>query len=814
MGLSFPLGRVLSALFRVRCVVLAVAPVLFACPVSAADQKPFDIPAQSLSTALAAVASQADVSIGLTGVNLTNRTSRDVVGYESVDDALRRLLVGSGLGYEMIDPSTWRIFELPGATTQAPVEAMVPVVVPLTEQITITATKRPIAIQAAPLPVTAVTGTTLDDYGARDSNEMSSLVPGLSTTGNSPGQSKFIVRGLSDGPFIGNTQSTVSIYLDETRANFNGPDPNLQLFDIDRVEVIRGPQGTLYGAGSIGGLVRIITNQPVLGKFEAHASLDGDVASGVDPSGTAEAMVNLPLVDDRLAFRTVAYVKRVGGYINDTAIGPTNVNDSDISGFRSGLRLSLSQDWTLRSGVTFQSIHNNDTQYFDAGMTLFSRNNLLAEPNRNDFLTASVGIDGDLHWADLVSTTAWVFDSVGARYDASQALPTLLQIPIEPTAFDQISRYRTINHETRLVSIPGGSFQWLTGVFFSERSDDSYSTLTRLDQGQGIFYSKNRHDSGTEIALFGEATYKFNPYFSVSAGLRLYHGELNTSADNSELIDVGPSEAFGANRKFGATPRAEVSFQPNPDNLFYAEVAQGFRLGGINIASRIASPSFNSGRALTVSNFASDQLWNFEIGSKSTFFDKKLTLNATGFFALWDNMQADLVRPNGLPVTANVGNVRNYGFEVESTYVPNEHIRLMANLSWADPVLTDTNPMLAALSISRLPVTPKLSGTVAAQYQTLVARDYLGFMNVKYELFGQSRLSNASGGMSPVHAYNVVNLRVGVQHQQWRLTTYIDNLTGDESNTYAFGNPFLLGHVGQQTPPPPRTFGLNLTWAN
>ena len=804
----------MSAFYQVRCVTLAAALLSFAGSASAADRKPFDIPEQSLGTALAAFAAQADISIGLTGVNLTNRTSREIAGFENIDDALRRLLLGSRLGFEMIDPATWRIFETP-TTAQAPVEEpMVPVVVPIMQQITITATKRPLAIQAAPISVTAVTGTTLNDYGAHDSSEVSSLVSGLSTTSQSQGQGKFSVRGLSDGPFIGNTQSTVSIYLDETRANFNGPDPNLQLYDIDRVEVIRGPQGTLYGAGSIGGLVRIITNQPALGKFEAHASIDGGLAEGTDPSGTAEAMVNLPLIDDVLAFRTVAYMKRAGGYINNTALGTTNVNDTDIQGFRSGLRFSLSQDWTLRTGVTYQSTRSNDTQYFYAAMPLFARGNLLAEPSQNDFLTTSIGIDGDLHWADLVSTTALVYDSVAARYDASQALPLLLHIPVEPTAFDQISRYRTVNHETRLVSIPGGNFQWISGVFFSKRSDANYSTLTQLSQASGVFYSKNRHDSGTEIALFGEATYKFTNYLSISAGLRLYHGELNTSADNSELIDIGPSEAFGANRKFGATPRAEITFQPNPSNMFYAEVAQGFRLGGINIGSRIASPTFNNGRPLTVSNFASDQLWNFEVGSKSSWFDQKLTFNATGFFAIWNNMQADLIRANGLPVTANVGNVRNYGFEAESTFAPNEHIQLMTNLSWANPSLTDTNPMLAALSVSRLPVTPKLSATVAAQYQTFVAPEYLGFANVKYELFGKSRLTNDTGAMSVVHTYNVVNLRLGVQHRQWKLTSYINNVTGNESNTYAFGDPFLLGHTPQNTPLRPRTFGLNLAWSN
>ncbi len=814
MGLTFPLGLLLSAFCRTHRTGLAAVVLLTVGSAAAAEPRSFDIPAQSLSTALAALASQADISIGLAGVNLTNRTSRDLVGYDDVEEALRRMLRGTGLDFEMIDPSTWRIFETPVVALIPAQEPTIPVALPPLEQVTVTATMRPMAIQVAPLSVAAVTGTALADYGLHATSEVSSMVAGLSATNQSPGQSKFIIRGLSDGPFIGNTQSTVSIYLDESRANFNGPDPNLQLFDIERVEVLRGPQGTLYGAGSIGGLVRIITRKPVLGKYEEHASIDGSLGGATDPSGIVEAMVNLPLIDDVLAMRTVAYVRRMGGYIDNSRLGTSGVNTTDISGVRSAVRYSLSPDWSLRAGVTFQSMRSNDTQYYDAEMPRFSRGNLLAEPSKNHFLNVSAGVDGDLHWADLISTTAWLYNRVSARYDASQALPTLIHIPVEPTAFNQASRYNTINHETRLVSIPGGNFQWLAGIFFSKRRDATFSTLTQLSQSPGIFYSKNRYDNGTEMALFGEATYKLNDYVGVSAGLRFYRGALNTSADNSELIDVGPSEAFGKNKTFGARPRAEITFQPSPNNLFYAEVAQGFRLGGINIGSRIVAPTVTSGRPLTASNFQSDQLWNFELGSKSTFFNQTVSLNATAFYALWSNMQADLIRSNGLPVTANVGDVRNYGFEAEGTFAPNEHVRFMANLSWANPVLRHTNPALNALSISRLPVTPKFAVSTAAQYQTLLAPDYLGFANVKYELFGKSRLTNASGAMSSAHTYHVANLRLGVQHKQWKLTTYVNNLTGDTSNTYAFGNPFSLGHISQETPPRPRTFGLNLAWSN
>ncbi len=809
-----------TAALYVGCgLAIAAGPRALASPApasAAAEAHLYNIPAQSLSAALLSFATQADISIGLASVSLTNRVSRPLAGTETVESALRRLLAGTGLSFERIDAATWRIFEAQSIPSSAPPvrEALVPLTLPALEEITVTAAKRALSLQTTAISVAAVTGTTAMNYGLRSSRDVTSLVAGLATTNQAPGKNKFIVRGLSDGPFTGNTQSTVGVYIDETRAIFNAPDPNLALVDIDRVEVIRGPQSTLYGAGSIGGLVRLITRQPVFGVTQLEAATDGSASGRSGASGAFAAVANVPMLGDRMAMRAVAYARHDGGYINDTLRGARHINQSDTSGGRAVARLALSQEWTLRAGVLYQKTDNDDTQYADASMPRYARATFHAEPSNSSFFEGNIAVEGELSWADLISSTAWIDHHANATYDASQALPVLLMEPPQPTAFTQINRYETFSHETRLVSLPGGRWQWLGGIFVSHRNNTSDLALTRLDRTpRFIFYSKNRADRGTELAGFGEATYTFASRIALTAGLRSYRSTERTSANNAELIDVGPAQAFGENQKTGVTPKVGISYQLNSSQLLYAQMTQGFRMGGINIAAAIAPRVTSGGRPLTVSNFDSDRLWNFEIGSKNVVLGEHATLNGTIFYQHWENAQADLIRPSGIFFTANVGDVRNFGFEADLTYVPLPHVQVIANVSWNRPKLSTTAGALAGSVINGLPAPPQLSGTVAAQYEVPLAGDNTAVFNLKYGFVGKARLARGVMANAAVSAYHVIDLRAALQRPHWKFSAYVENVTDNATNAYAFGNPFSLSQVPQKIPMRPRTFGATVAWA-
>ncbi len=774
----------------------------------AADTRVFDLPAQPLAQALRAFAAQADVSIGLSGAETGGKQSRAVRGAQSPQDALTHLLDGTGLAFDMVDAATFRIFPRPAAPVRqaaAPVEDTPPRV----EQIVVTATKRLTPLQVVPFSLVAVTRVPLRHYGVRSADDIPAVVAGLAATNQGPGRNKFFVRGLSDGAFSGNAQSSVATYLDEQRTSFNGPDPNLRLVDIDRVEVVRGPQGALYGAGPISGLVRIVTAAPQHDGVFA----EGEVTSGAGPdvglSGGLSAVFNAP-VSERVAVRAVAYADHAGGFVSDTRLGKSRSNQVDTEGLRFQSRIMLSDNWTIRAGVTAQWIHAQDTQYFDIGQPRFRRGNYMREPYTNDFVSTNLTAEGDLGWATLVSTTSWSRQDVATRYDASLAVPQLVRAPIAPAAFDEPSIYYTMDHETRLASAADGAFDWIAGAFVS-RSVRNVSSRIAFTQTNETFYFKTRRGIGTELALFGEATWRPAPDWALTAGGRFYRGQIDVTADNSELED-GPPKAVGQNVGTGFTPKATVSYRPDENNLVYVQVAQGFRLGGVNVNNRIAPGVPQRNARLTVTNFDSDYLWNFEAGSKSELLDGTLRINAAAFYAMWEHIQADLTRATGLAFTANLGSIRNAGFDLDLTYVPVRGLEILANASLSNPVLRE-DLMLAPGTTSRLPRVPKFAGLVAARYQHPLSDTVTAYGSARLEFTGRTNLGQGMGRDIVSKPYALLDTEAGLRRGAWDLSLFVDNLFDCGANTFAFGNPFNFGQIGQATPPRPRTVGLRLGWS-
>lgn len=795
---------------RLPAGALALASVLAPPAAHGAEPRVFDLPAQPLPQALRAFAAQADVSLGLSGADTGGKLSHEVRGAETPEAALARLLEGTGLAFDMVDAATFRIFPKPAAAPTRAGALPAEDAPPRVEVIVVTAPKRLTPLQVVPFSLVAVTRVPLRHYGVRAADDIPSVVAGLSVTNQGPGRNKFFVRGLSDGAFSGNAQSSVATYLDEQRTSFNAPDPNLRLVDIDRVEVVRGPQGALYGAGPISGLVRIVTAAP---QFDVVAA-EGEVYSGAGPdvglSGGASAVLNAPVVADTLALRAVAYADHAGGFVTDARLGKTKANQVATEGLRVQTRLKLSDYWSIRTGITAQWLHAQDTQYFDLAQPPFRRGNYLREPYTNDFLSANLTAEGDLGWASLVTTTSWSRQDVATRFDASLAVPLLLRAPVAPAAFDEPSIYYTMDHETRLASAGSGAFDWLAGAFAS-RSVRNVSTRIAFAQTAETFYFKTRRGTGTELALFGEATWRPAPDWALTAGLRFYRGQIDVTADNSELDD-GPPKAVGQSVGTGVTPKATVSYRPNESNLIYAQVGQGFRLGGVNVNNRVSPGVPQRNARLTVTNFDSDHLWNFEAGSKSELLDGTLRINAAAFYALWEHIQADLTRSTGLAFTANLGSVHNLGFDLDLTYVPMRGLEILANASLSNPILRE-DQALAPGTTSRLPRVPKFSGLVAARYQRPVSDTLTAYGSARLEFTGRTNLGQGMGRGIISKPYALLDAEAGLRRGAWDLSLQIDNLFDCSTNTFALGNPFNFGQMGQATPPRPRTIGLRLGWS-
>ncbi len=759
------------------------------------------IPSEPLAEALIDFALQAKLSISDTGLDFHGAVSNSVDGKLSQEDALRELLAGTGYGFAFLDRSAVRISQeagSPPATGEFKSSA---------ENVVVTATKREEIAQSLPYSIAVTMGVQLEDLGAQSFNDLTTQVAGLTATNLGPGEDKVFVRGLTDSVLPGLSESMVGLYLGETRIADDAPDPDLKLVDIDRIEVLRGPQGTLYGAGSLSGLVRIIPRQPALDSYQmmAEASVsaieNGGVSSGFD------GMLNIPLVPNTLALRAVAYMENLGGYIDEIRLGINNANRT----FRNGERLAVDWQpegiWTISANLAFQKINARDSQYYLNDLPPLKRDNFLLEPHSDNFLQAGITATGELGWAEIVSSAGYVNRHLKDRFDASLAWPSLTGFPLAPSPFDDMRGIRSFTHETRLASADDGSWKWLAGVFLTHRDEDFNSRLSGQDAyGTHLVAStESREDRANEIALYGEATYVFTDELSLTAGARAFDASRNVTARVTKLA-TGVSQFKGSNNQSGITPKLVVKYQPAENMMFYAQFGEGYRLGGINVdgPAGATDPGENT--------FDSDILRNYEIGSKLEFFDRRITANAAGYLAIWKNVQTDQIAPDGSFFILNAGTVHDLGCEIDVTAIPLEHLSLQGNFFWNNAKLSDTNPLLVK-SEGLLPGAPDVSFGVSGRYDIPIADSFDASISVDYSYVGTSRLGFDETTSPPMGGYHLTNLRLGLQHGQWRGEIFVNNLANTQANTFAFGNPFNFGKILQITPPRPRTIGLSITWA-
>ena len=365
----------------------AIAAVVMACaiasPVAAREKRDFSIPAGQLGDALVRFGEQADITIGVNDPILAHSGSRGLRGRYSTAEGLRVLLRGTGADFSFIDGQTVRIFRAkpkkPSKPPRPPKPKHTkPVGVPppatqteamANETIIVTASKQSSPLARYPGTVHVVE---LDqDKNARDAARGTTAIvaklPQLATTSLGAGRNKIFVRGIADSSFNGPSQSTVGQYLGDVRLNYNAPDPNLNLYDIARVEVLEGPQGTLYGTGALGGIIHMTPNAPDVANFSASVSAGIAETRGGAVGGDAAVMVNIPIIEDRLAARLVGYRSKEPGYIDDPGRGLKNINQTTTKGFRATLRYEAGDDWAFSAGMVRQFIDARDGQYILRG---------------------------------------------------------------------------------------------------------------------------------------------------------------------------------------------------------------------------------------------------------------------------------------------------------------------------------------------------------------------------------------------------------------------------------------------------------------
>jgi outer membrane receptor protein involved in Fe transport len=708
---------------------------------------------------------------------------------------------------------------------------------PSTEpDIIVTAQKRENRLIDVPQAVSVISGATLENQGATNFSDYLKNVPSLQLVQGTPGQGRLVMRGVNTG----GVASTVAVYVDETPfgsstalANAAELAGDFDTFDVARIEVLRGPQGTLYGASSLGGLLKFVTNEPSTSGVEGKMLGGVEFTDGGDPSYRGAAMVNIPL-GDTLAFRASGSYRKQGGYIDSIGTAGSavrsNINDFASYGGRASLLWKPDSRLKVRLSAVVQNLDVDAPSFVEAdSASLTPLHGGLTQsqyvPTFSDvkYRLYNATIDYDFGPATLTSATSYGEQLQSFRADYTANLGAALGGPY--VYFDQLTENRKWTQELRLTSNGGGFLEWLIGGYYTHEKARIFQNLKLAVPGTpgtltplptpgplAIYDLNSRYE---EVAGFANATLHLARWFDIDLGGRYSHNR-QTADQVTDGALLGASIITGIRSSddvFTWSVAPKIKFG-NRASL-YARVAKGYRPGGPNVIPAGAPPS-------APRTFNPDTVTSYEIGFKGETADKRASIEASLYHIDWSDIQLAAV-VGGFGVNVNGGGAKIDGAEVTATLRPTGGFVTSVNLSINDAKLSsNTDPIVVgAVKGDRLPFTPKYSVSVNADYEWALGND------VKASIGGSLRsLSRQSGSYDPVYlaiyghfakvpAYEVIDLRAGLAFGRYSINAYVSNLANAKGIT---ATQSLIGVAGLPRNPGgaittgvirPRTVGLN-----
>ena len=770
----------------------------------------------------------------------------------------------------------------------------------VTEEIIVTAQKRATNLQDVPFSIAAVTAEDLEQSGATNIVELARNVPGLYITDLGPGQSQVAIRGISAGQVVrdqAGVKESVGIYLDESPISIALFTPDLDLYDLDRVEVLRGPQGTLFGAGSSSGTVRYITAQPNIGEF--GGSLDFTVTDLTDgeTGGSLRGSLNVP-IGENSAMRAVGYHTALPGFI-DSYYPNRAVREDVNSGSRTGGRLAFrfepNENFTITPRVVYQKLETDGYPRIDAYNILgnvYTTTEPRVDPGSrgqvtqfreglaDEFMLADLNLDFSFGTVGMTSVTSYTDRNVEVVRDATQltgsvtidlggnAAQARLNSPLIDTTDLQV-----FSQEIRFASMGEGAFQWVAGAFY-QQYDRAYgqnlptpgydalsNALIGVDSADfgsppdTPFFSDLSYDF-EQFGVFGEATYRFNRSWALTGGLRYYDfSEDRTLTFAGLFADQGYTDQPGSVSSDGVSPRVIIAYSPSSDVQITAQVARGFRLGGINDPLNVTLCSASDlvtygGRE----NWEDEKVLNYELGTKTRFANGRVTFNAAVF----------LSEVEGLQVIADAGScssriilnaeAESRGAEFEMYVRPNEHWDFGLSATFIKAEITEAllasgQPIAGIRAGNRLPTAPELQAVANLAYNWSMTPSIESYVNFTFQHVGSSytqladqepnfglisnsptrpagsaRLINlggvdsdpntpgaqgvaiAFGAMLP--SYEIGNLRWGIRTDRWEGALFVNNIWDESAYLSIDRERGRSARVGYLTNPP-RTVGVN-----
>lgn len=640
------------------------------------------------------------------------------------------------------------------------------------EDIVVTAQKREQQLLDVPLAIQAISGEELEASGTRELNDLIESIPGASSVSRTaPGFETIQIRGIASGT---TGDATVGYYVDDVPFSV----PNLQLapparlFDLQRVEVLRGPQGTLYGQGAMGGTIRMVTASPDLDDILGRFQIEGSLMAGGDSGYAVDGVFNMPLARDVAAIRVSGGYERVGGFADSTTLGRENINDSTSWNIRGKLRLAPTDNmsveigaWRVENSLDFRNTMDsvdpplintldvNRSNYIDTSLTLLSA-------------VVSMEFDG----VDVLSSSAFIDHRLD--FNSSFLAGGILG---NDSRFDTTS----LTQELRFASNGDGPFNWVFGGYYSSGKIESDICLN-LFLPCSVPFSININSTGrikTDAwAIFGELSYAlFDDRLVATVGGRYFEDNRNTfGRDRNTAVSTSAGDTFTT-----FNPRFNLSYKLTDDLLVYGNVAKGFRSGAFQTAAQAAAASAALGIPVgTAVN--PDTVWSYEAGLKGRLFDGLLTVDSAVYTIDWTNIQLQSTI-NGVATLSNGGNARSRGIDIGLSLRPAQGLTLSAVANFNDTEFTSVLPAIVALNPraapgTRIPGVPSNSYNLSASYGWRFGESGpRGSVAIGYVHMG-SQFDSTGLESDQLDEWNA---RIGIEGDNWRATIFGDNLTNE-----------------------------------
>ncbi len=827
--------------------LLTATTMLIASPAFAQERAAHvNVPAMRLDQAIQVLGRQSGVSIGFRDARLAGVNVKAVRGRHTPSQALARMLKNTGARARKVANGTFLVEAVPvprrAAQPVQPRDAGLspPPPAPPPKEILVTGTKRDIPLGAYPGGVQIIDGESLSlADGARGTNAIEARIATVASTHLGPGRNKLFIRGIADSSFVGPTQATVGQYWGNSRITYSAPDPSLRLYDIRSVEVLEGPQGTLYGAGSLGGVVRVVPRAP------DTKSTSGSVWGGIeavqhgDPGVDGGLILNLPITHD-LAFRGVAFGSKEGGYIDDTYRKLRDVNKVNTFGGRAALRYLPDNRWTIDLSAVGQQIDGKDSQYATRGGDGISRSSSVAQPYRNDYWL--IDLVASKKWGDyeLTSSVGYAgqyvyeqFDGIAVTNSGNLLMPEndntnlfppavnpVGQWPLTPPVgavqadLSQSNRIRMFTAEARIAKRGPNGTGWLLGVSLLHNEAQVRRRMDSLFINSSLTGLTNRAEEAT---VYGEGTAEVVDRLTVTFGGRLTHSRLLGRARDSQdtlAFRIYPG-AQSLRRETRLLPSVAVAYRPTPQLTLFARYQESFRPGGLAV------------RRDFIQRFRDDRVTTTEAGAR--YSSREFDIAVNGAWTQWTNIQADLIDGFGFPTTANVGNGRVLsvgavarwrpiaGLEIDAAIHLNktkvtERTKLEPIIVEAiDGGLISSGTIEAETSLAnftQLPNIADVTGRVGLSYSTRLNDRFDAEFRGFARYVGKSTLGVGPILGQPQGDYVDTGMELRVGNRGRGISVAVTNLLDSRGNRFALGSPFLVRDRNQITPLRPRTVRL------